>query len=235
MERRWRALPVFITRRPTPLVFLHPPPFFLLIAPFTKAGPVLDFLIWTVCNVAVTVWVAIRLTVGSPGRRGQVALGTLVTFPVMMGIILGQPIGFLLLVFVPVLELDGSEEGFPSRTLGRTLLAQATVRLPLIMIMFLKRRWGFMRGVALVGFVLGVGSFALLGFSGVLSYIHLLRAVANESGGLPGISFNLMMNWQAFLINIFPTMTFSMRMILAGVLISSVSSSSTYLARLMGR
>jgi hypothetical protein len=36
----------------------YPPLFFLLIAPFTHLRPVLDFLLWTACNVVLAAWVS---------------------------------------------------------------------------------------------------------------------------------------------------------------------------------
>lgn len=196
----------------------YPPPFFLLIAPFTQARPVLDFLIWTVCNVALILWVAIRLAVGSPGRRWQIALGALLASPVMEGLILGQPTGFLLLILYQCWHSLEQKRDLRAGLWAGLLLLKPQYALPLIVIMLLKRRWGFVRGVTLVGLGLGCVSFMLLGFSGIASYVHLLRAVSSESSGLPGISFRHMMNWQAILINNAPTISASMRMIGMGLL-----------------
>jgi len=191
----------------------YPPVFFLLIAPFTQLSPVIDFLTWTLLNTGIAIWVIARLTIGTPLRRTQIALAALLTFPVMEGLVLGQPTGLMMLVMYKCWHSLVQKREFQSGLWAGVLLLKPQYALVIGLFMLLKRRWDFMRGFTLVGLVLAIGSTAILGVSGIEAYIHLLTGISSNSTSIPGIHPGDMLSINALVLNVFPGLTSSMSML----------------------
>jgi hypothetical protein len=197
---------------PTPDTFVtgvspYPPIFFLLIAPFTLLPPKIAFVLWSLINIVLSAWVSLRLIADTRARRTQLALAALLTFPVMEGLVLGQPIGFLMLsMFLCWRSLVQKRELQAGIWAGLLLLKPQYIVL-LALVMLIKRRWAFMRGFIAVGAVLGIGSLALLGFAGTLSYLDLLRNISSNASTIAGIHPGDMLSFNALVLNFLPGLT----------------------------
>ncbi|HEX7101704.1 MAG TPA: glycosyltransferase family 87 protein, partial [Nitrolancea sp.] len=185
----------------------YPPIFFLLVAPFTLLPPKIALILWSVINLGLGAWVSMRLVAGTPVRRTQLVIAALLAFPVMEGFVLGQPIGFLMLsMFLCWRSLVEKRELRAGVWAGLLLLKPQYIVL-LAFIMLIKRRWAFMRGFIAVGACLGIGSLALLGFSGTLSYVDLLRNISSNTSTIAGIHPGDMLSFNAMVLNFLPGLT----------------------------
>jgi len=185
----------------------YPPVYFLLIAPLTLLPPIIAFVLWSIINLVLSAWVSLRLIADTPVRRTQLALAALMAFPVMEGLILGQPTGFLMLTMYLCWRSLVQKREFRAGIWAGLLLLKPQYAVLLALVMLIKRRWDFMRGFIAVGAVLGIGSLALLGVSGTVSYIDLLRNISSNSSTITGIHPGDMLSFNALVLNFLPGLT----------------------------
>jgi hypothetical protein len=158
-------------------VYISPPPLAWLAAPFTLLPPVPAYLVWTGLSMAA-LWAAWRLSAPrTGGRRWLYALPLVAWFPVFTGLVLGQPIAFVILAVALAAWLAGRGRGF----VGGFVLSLA----------LLKPQLALLVGPALlVGGELGLGlgwltgsailvalSVAVVGITGLERGLELVRGV----------------------------------------------------------
>ncbi len=193
--------------RQGPLPFNHPPFEALLFVPFTLLNYWPAYLLWTALNLimlAVSVIFLKRhfsqLSDVSPLVLG---LGATAFFPVAIGIMQGQDVILLLLLFVlAVISLDRGNDAMAGALLAAGIFRPQFV-VPFVVLLAL-RRWRIFIGFAPVALVLAGFSVAIMGLRGPLDYarfvLHLegtdargfgLEAVPNLRGliaNLPGVN-----------------------------------------------
>ena len=182
----------------------YPPIFFLLIAPFTLLPPKIALVLWDIINLALSAWVSTQLTTGTRIRRTQLIVAALLAFPVMEGLVLGQPIGFLMLLMFLCWQSVVEKREFRAGVWAGLLLLKPQYIVVLAFLMLIKRRWAFMRGFTAVGACLSIASLALLRYSGLLSYVNLLRDISSNATTVLGIHPGEMLNFNALVLNALP-------------------------------
>ncbi|MGA8540526.1 MAG: glycosyltransferase family 87 protein [Terriglobales bacterium] len=163
--------------RQGPLPFNHPPFEALLFVPFTLLDYWPAYLLWTALNL---IMLAVSVTVLSRHFRQldgvpSVVLGLAATafFPVAIGIIQGQDLVLLLLLFVlAVICLDKGSDAVAGALLAGGLFRPQLV-VPLALLLAI-RRWRVLIGFAPVAlFLVGV-SVAIMGWRGPLDYVRFV-------------------------------------------------------------
>src|SRR5205823_7881821 len=130
----------------------YPPIFAWLMIPFTLPPAPIGFALWTLLNLAGVAWLAHRVAQVWPAiSRTQALLALLVSYPVTMGLIVGQPTALLACAVA---------EWYLALRRGRDLRAGLWLAVLLLKpqygiligpILLWKHRWNMVAGVALGG------------------------------------------------------------------------------------
>lgn len=192
MQQTFTDVPI----RLGPLPFNHPPFEALFFVPFTMLSYWAAYLLWTALSFAMLAAIVVLLRRRFPRLQAVspmiLALGATSFFPLIMGIIQGQDIMLLLLLFVlAILCLDEDKDALAGALLGAGLFRpQMTV--PLIALIAI-RRWRVLFGFVPVALgLLGV-TIAIMGWRGPLDYARfVLRLEGTKSrafgpGAVPNI------------------------------------------------
>jgi hypothetical protein len=163
--------------RQGPLPFNHPPFEALMFVPLTFLNYWPAYLVWTALNlIMLALSVAIlrghfpQFTAVSPLVLG---LGATAFFPVAIGIMQGQDVILLLLLFVlAVISLDRGNDAMAGALLAAGLFRLQLV-VPLVVLLAL-RRWRILIGFAPVAMVLAGISVAIMGWRGPLDYTRFV-------------------------------------------------------------
>jgi alpha-1,2-mannosyltransferase len=163
--------------RQGPLPFNHPPFEALLFVPFTLLGYWPAYLLWTALNlIMLAVSVTLlgrhfpRFTAVPPLILG---LGATAFYPVTMGIIQGQDMILLLLLFVlAIIRLDRGKDAAAGALLAACLF-RPQLAVPLVVLLAI-RRWRVLLGFVPVAFVLAGISVAIGGWRGPLDYARFV-------------------------------------------------------------
>jgi len=160
-----------------PLPFNHPPfeAFFFIPLTFLTYWPA--YLLWTTLNlmmVAVSVVLLRRhFSVFAGVSPLVMGLGTTAFFPVAIGVVQGQDILFMLLLFVlAMICLDQGKDATAGALLGAGLF-RPQLAVPLVLL-FAVRRWRVLVGFMPVALALGGLSVALVGWRGPFDYVHFV-------------------------------------------------------------
>ena len=203
--------------RQGPLPFNHPPFEALLFVPFTMLDYWPAYLLWTALNL-IMLAASVTLLRKHFSQLAAVpplvlGLGAIAFFPVAIGIIQGQDVILLLLLFVlAIISLDRGNDAAAGALLGVGLFRPHVV-VPLVVFVAI-RRWRVLAGFTPVALVLGAISVAIMGWRGPVDYarfvLHLegtgargfgVEAVPNLRGlvaQLPGLGPSG--RWAALLI-----------------------------------
>jgi len=173
MQQTFTNVPI----RLGPLPFNHPPFEALLFVPFTLLGYWPAYLVWTALNLIMLAVSVILLTRHFPQFAGVspllVGLGATAFFPLAIGIIQGQDIILLLLLFVlAVIYLDQGRDVVAGAFLGVGLFRPQWA-IPLV-VLFAIRRWRVLLGFAPVALVLAGICVVLMGWHGPLNYAQFV-------------------------------------------------------------
>ena len=183
----------------------YPPLFFLLLAPLAALGPVVSFSLWTLLNLGLVIGVVWSLSRRFSAPRLQVTATTLAFFfPVFHTLLLGQTAILLLVAFYCAYRSLERGQDLRAGLWAGVLLLKPQYALALLVVLFLKRRWWALAGVAAVGMLLGVSSVALLGWQGLGEYVTSLRSISGFRAVDPGIYPEYMISWRGLLVNVLP-------------------------------
>jgi glycosyl transferase family 87 len=163
--------------RQGPLPFNHPPFEALLFVPFTLLEYWPAYLVWSALNLIMLAVSVILLGRHFPQFAGvpPFVLGLAATafFPTAIGIIQGQDVILLLLLFVlAVICLDRGNDALAGALLAAGLFRPQLV-VPLVVLLAI-RRWRVLVGFAPVALVLGGVSVAIMGWRGPLDYVRFV-------------------------------------------------------------
>jgi hypothetical protein len=151
-------------------VYISPPPLAWLAVPFTLLPPVPAYLLWTGLSIAA-LWAGWRLSAPAVERRWLYALPLMAWFPVFAGLVLGQPVAFVIFAIALAVWLAGRGRAFA----GGLVLSVA----------LLKPQLALLVGPALlVGGELGLGL-------GWLTGSAILVALSIGLVGIPGLERGL--------------------------------------------
>ena len=183
----------------------YPPLFVLLVMPFSLVGPGVGFVLWTVANSAAAGWVSAKLArrVGLPGWL--VIPMVLLSVPLGDGLLVGQPVGLLLLAFYQLyVELENGRE-VRAGVWGGILLLKPQYAIVLLLVFVLKRRFSVLAGFTVTASVLGLTSLMFLGPAGILDLIHSMTGYAS---GFRATSIRMapqeMISWRGLLAAVLP-------------------------------
>jgi hypothetical protein len=111
--------------------------------------------------------------------------------PVTMALIEGQDSLLLLaLLLASTVALDNQRELRAGMLLGLTLF-KFQYALPIALLFFVWRRWRFLAGFAISGAIIAGTSFAVLGYSGVLSYVHYLPGASSKFSAVNDVLYGI--------------------------------------------
>ncbi len=166
-----------------PLPFNHPPFEALLFIPFTFLAYWPAYLIWTGLNLVMLAGCAILLrrnfseiAAMSPLALG---LGTTAFFPLVVGVMQGQDIVLLLLLFVlAVVCLERGKDAATGAILAVGLFRPHIV--VALLVLLAVRRWRVLLGFAPVALALGALSVALTGWHGPIDYVRFVLHVESS-------------------------------------------------------
>ena len=166
--------------RPAPLPYNHPPFEALLFVPFTLLGYWPAYLLWNAFNLILLAVSVVLLRRQFPQLAAVppllLGLGATAFFPVAIGILQGQDVFLLLLLFVlAIICLDRGNDAA-----GGALLAAGLFRPHLIVpvaLLLAVRRWRVLAGFAPVALALAGISVAITGWRGPLDYLHFVLHV----------------------------------------------------------
>jgi Glycosyltransferase family 87 len=192
MQQTFTNVPI----RQGPLPFNHPPFEAFFFIPFTLLSYWPAYVLWSGCNVIMLAAIIILL------RRNfqqiaaapilSVGLAATAFFPLMIGLIQGQDIILLLLLFVlATIYLDRGQDALAGVFLGAGLFRPHTV-VPLVILLAF-RRWKVLIGFAAIALVLFGVSVAFMGWRGPFDYVQfvlhveLTKAIAFGTEATPNL------------------------------------------------
>jgi Glycosyltransferase family 87 len=173
-------------QHPNPLVFEHPPFEALLLSPLAALPYRTAYMIWGFANA--TVWLLLIIALRSHLSWPQDDLAYfalwLLFAPLGESLFQGQS-SLLVLAFFSIafIQLNSAKDFAAGLALGFALL-KLQFALPFVLIMLLRARWRFLAGFACTASLLATLSLLTVGWSGAISYIHLLLTVGNNPQSL---------------------------------------------------
>jgi alpha-1,2-mannosyltransferase len=195
--------------RKGPLPYNHPPFEALLFVPFTLLEYWPAYLVWTALSLIMLAVSVVLLRRQYPQLAAvppiALSLGATAFFPVAIGLIQGQDVILLLLLFVlAIICLERGNDGAAGALLAAGLFRPHLVAGLVVLLAI--RRWRILVGFVPVALLLAGISVAIMGWSGPLDYVRfVLRVERTGAGGfgphavpnlrgliadLPGLSFS---------------------------------------------
>jgi alpha-1,2-mannosyltransferase len=169
-------------RNASPIYFEHPPFEAIALAPLAAIPFRTAYLIWGVFNVAVVLALIVWLRRYLPWPCediGYLCLWLLFA-PILVAIYQGQTSIIVLASFAGTFALLKSEHPLAAGlALGMGLL-KFQFAIPMAMVFLFRRQWRFLSGFAISAIILGVLSWATIGWNGILSYARLLSKVESN-------------------------------------------------------
>jgi hypothetical protein len=183
----------------------YPPIFAWLMVPFTFVPPPVSLALWTLLNLVGVGYLAWRVASVVPGTNWLLALLALLgSFPVALGLVVGQPTALLGCAMAECyLSLRAGRDLRAGLWLS-ALLLKPQYGLLLGPILIWKRRWHAVLGVALGGLLIVAASAALVGLPTLLTFRAALSDMAPFGGGAL-VSPGQMINWRGLILNLRPS------------------------------
>jgi glycosyl transferase family 87 len=183
----------------------YPPIFAWLMVPFTLVPPPVGLALWTVLNLLGVGYLAWRVASVVPGTNWLLAmLALLGSFPVALGLLVGQPTALLGCAMAECyLSLRAGRDLRAGLWLS-ALLLKPQYGLLLGPILIWKRRWHAVLGVALGGLIILATSAVLVGLPTLLTFRAALSDMAPFGGGAL-VSPGQMINWRGLILNLRPS------------------------------
>jgi hypothetical protein len=228
-----QALRVYTTDPNLPLSagpVAYAPVFAGLMMALTLPPPPLALAAWTLLNLLGVGYVAWRVTQLVPGVGPlQAMLALLISFPVAVGLVGGQPTALLACAV---------GECYLALRAGRDLRAGLWLSLLLLKpqygiligpVLIWKRRWNAVLGVALGGALILACSVLVVGFEPLSTYWLAVADIA-PWGGAAVASPGQMINWRALILNLRPSAgpTTGLLFVAAAGLLSALTALSVW-------
>jgi glycosyl transferase family 87 len=170
--------------RQGPLPYNHPPFEALIFIPFTLLAYWPAYLLWTALNLTMLAASVIILRRQFPGLVSvsplTMGLGAIAFFPVVIGILQGQDVILLELLFVlAVVSLDRGNDAMAGAFLAAGLFLPHLI-MPVV-VLFAARRWRVLLGFVPVTLFLGGLSVAIMGWRGPFDYLRFVLHVEKST------------------------------------------------------
>lgn len=160
--------------RPVP----YPPVFHLIMVPFSLLPPVASMLAWTLFNAALVALVARDITRRFHGNTQVNALTLILSIPITIGLIVGQPIGIVLFICYQIFAaLEHGEDMRAGLWIG-CLLLKPQLAICILLVLIYKKRWHALAGAAASRGAIALLSFAVLGKDGLLVFYRTILGYA---------------------------------------------------------
>ncbi|HWY22003.1 MAG TPA: glycosyltransferase family 87 protein [Candidatus Acidoferrum sp.] len=177
-----RRLKAALLKDAEPLIYEHPPFEALLLAPLGALPYKTAYLLWGLINVAI--WLSLPRLLRAYATAPRDELGYLALWVLFapLGVALYQGQSSIVLLLVYILAFISLKQGRDFRAgaiLGLGLFKFQFI-LPFVLIFLLRRQWRFLKGFLATAAGLGVLSVVAVGWSGVWSYVNLLRSIAGH-------------------------------------------------------
>lgn len=188
----------------------NPPIELLLAIPFANIAPSLAVALWVAANAVLSV-VGMLVAVAAARRIAPTAASPLTPFywgllsfaflPISWGLLAGQPIGLMLLLFAIALwALPGDRPWLGGVALALLAFIKPQVAIGPLLFLLVTRRWQAASAALAAGCVLLLGCFLLVGWDGMLAYATMLRGIESFRGNATvSITAQQMVNWRAVL------------------------------------
>lgn len=163
-----------------PLIFEHPPFEALLLSPLGALPYKTAYLIWGLVNIAIWLSLPYLLRPYAPVPRDDLGYFFLwlLFLPLGAALFAGQSSFVVLLLYaITFIQLRCGRDFRAGAVFGLALF-KFQFAIPFALILFLQRKWRFMKGFVATAIGLGVLSLVTVGWHGMLSYIHLLAGIA---------------------------------------------------------
>ncbi|MBZ5564050.1 MAG: DUF2029 domain-containing protein [Acidobacteriia bacterium] len=163
-------------KRPGLMVIVHPPFEALFFAPLARLSYASAYLVWGVINILLWTWFAYlaRSFAPVPRQTFQYMLLCFTFFPLWETLLRGQTTLVLLVLYTLThISLRRQQDLRAGAFLGLGL-SQFQLVLPFAFLFLLRRKWRVMAGFAVSAVLLCGLSIAVVGWSGVISYLNLL-------------------------------------------------------------
>lgn len=174
----------------------YPPIFTLVVMPFSMLPPVAGWLLWMLVNAGLCAYVARDIAKNAAVNVWSAVPTALLSIPVMVGLLVGQPVGFLLLFFYKAYRALQRGDDLQSGMWIGLLLIKPQLAVGLLFVLLWKRRWRALAGAALTRGTIAISSFAILGVDGLIAFY---RTVLGHASGPPGFGSTIvatdMISW----------------------------------------
>ncbi|ACZ38244.1 glycosyltransferase family 87 protein [Sphaerobacter thermophilus] len=182
----------------------YPPAFLLLLAPFGLLPFIQGFFVWFLINLAGALYSLHSLAARFTSHRRKMVLLSVLSLPVLDGLLVGQPIALLLLGMSGLYRsLESGRDG-RAGLWGGLLLFKPQYVVLLTLVLALKRRWRVLGGFAISGAGLALMSVLAAGLDGVRAYLHLLGGTGAIDSDVLGINPEAMMTWRGLVVHLAP-------------------------------
>lgn len=183
----------------------YPPIFLAFFWLFTLPPAPVGFLLWTVLNGSIGLYVVVRLTQRfGQGLSWRIFLPLISFFPFLTGLHDGQLVNLLLgAFFFGYVSLERNQELRAGLWFGALWLKPQYAPV-LFLVLIYKRRWSAVLGMIATGCLIVLTSLAVGGLGGIVGYIKmLLNKYPSFTGGV-AIDPTQMISWRALVVNVLP-------------------------------
>jgi dolichol-phosphate mannosyltransferase len=185
----------------------HPPLLFLLYMPFARLAPHWGYLLWAALNLILAAVVVHGLAARSPRpreQRGMILALALCYFPLVDSIWAGQPLVLLLLALDRAYRAWERSRDFEAGLWSGALVLKVQYLPVLVLVLAYKRRWRSLAGIAVVGLLVALASFAVFGERVMGAYLASLASVTGFREVPATVRVQQMINWRGLLVNFLP-------------------------------
>jgi glycosyl transferase family 87 len=197
-----------IARRGSILPYNHLPFEALLFVPLTAVSYRAAYFIWFAINIAILMAIALMLRRDLEQLRTfppwLLILAPLAFLPIFIALMQGQDSIVLLLVYVMAFRALRSGSEFSAGAWLGLGLCKYHLLLPFLLVFLWQRRTRLIAGFVVVAFVLGVISFALVGWDGLRSYPGYVLHSEQNKRYVWNASRNNTPNLRSLLIGVWP-------------------------------
>jgi len=210
--------------RPYPAVYILP------LLGLTLCAPPAGYLIWSLMGAAMAFAVVRGMAARVPERGwGLDRIGDSL-FPGGHCALFRPVDDGVRLRLLSHLSVIGRRPGLPSRSLERhTCYLKPQFAVFVFLVFLFKRRWRSLSGLVLAGFVVLLGSAAIVGPEGLRAYLVTLRSMSGFRDVMPIVFPRIMMNWRELLVNFLPEDVSELTGQLVTLILSLLSTATLFL------
>lgn len=186
----------------------YPPIFLAFFWLFTLPPAPVGFLLWTLLNGAIGLYVVVRLTQRfGQGMSWRILLPLLSFFPFLTGLHDGQLVNLLLgAFFLGYVALEQNQDRRAGFWFGFLWLKPQYAPV-LFLVLIYKRRWSAVFGMLATGCLIVLTSLAVGGLGGIIGYVKMLLTDYPSFVGGVAIDPAQMISWRALVVNVLPNAT----------------------------